>query len=349
MNLPDNDYSGDRARTYEAKRKEHAYWRLEQEAVEALLPEHPGSVLDLPTGTGRFLPLLTSRCKDVLGVDLSEDMLAEARRKHTRATLDTGNILTFFGPHTFQWVVCIRMLNRLPLDQMKMALLTLARNATQGAIVGIRHGTPSSKGETITHSTEDVQEAFFEAGFVDVRRELIHACDGGGYYIYQLRRLTNPLMSQPNGFFPPQSIEILSHSTSGKSTFCKQGSYRGVRLFDMDDLVTKKEWEGRPDTLLRLHQEHSPNRVCVLGNAHESPLPLGDINYVAVLPPLDVIERNQAARRQWAKSAGKRPGSSKLDRVLEWRESLVMWLQQSPHIPFTQSFEQAIELGFNLE
>jgi ubiquinone/menaquinone biosynthesis C-methylase UbiE len=56
----------------------------EEAAVARLmgeLPVRPGSVgLDLPTGTGRMIPLLRQRCARVIAADLSEKMLVEARK-----------------------------------------------------------------------------------------------------------------------------------------------------------------------------------------------------------------------------------------------------------------------------
>ncbi|WP_431270876.1 ArsR/SmtB family transcription factor [Dankookia sp. P2] len=64
---------------------------LPAEAIEAALlaalPEKPGRVLDIGTGTGRLLELLAGRAEAALGVDASRDMLALARARLTERGL----------------------------------------------------------------------------------------------------------------------------------------------------------------------------------------------------------------------------------------------------------------------
>ncbi|RAI58123.1 ArsR/SmtB family transcription factor [Roseicella frigidaeris] len=64
---------------------------LPAEAIEAALlaalPDRPGRVLDIGTGTGRLLELLAGRAESALGVDASRDMLALARARLTERGL----------------------------------------------------------------------------------------------------------------------------------------------------------------------------------------------------------------------------------------------------------------------
>lgn len=46
----------------------------------AILSSPPGVGLDLPTGTGRMIPLLRRHCPRIIAADLSEAMLSEARK-----------------------------------------------------------------------------------------------------------------------------------------------------------------------------------------------------------------------------------------------------------------------------
>ncbi len=76
-------YHGSVARDYERDRTAEPIWAVEQEFVakwSSGIP--PGSViLDLPTGTGRFLPLFIARGLQVHARDISSDMLNVIREK----------------------------------------------------------------------------------------------------------------------------------------------------------------------------------------------------------------------------------------------------------------------------
>ena len=69
------------------------YWR--RAAIDSLKPYDVERVLDVATGTGDFALLTARRLTDVqvTGLDLSEEMLAVARRKALKAEADTVNFV----------------------------------------------------------------------------------------------------------------------------------------------------------------------------------------------------------------------------------------------------------------
>ncbi len=77
-------YQGDIAARYDADRMVEPLWAEEQEFVRAWIRRFPpqATILDTPVGTGRFLPLLTAQGLRVKGMDISADMIAEARRQY---------------------------------------------------------------------------------------------------------------------------------------------------------------------------------------------------------------------------------------------------------------------------
>jgi SAM-dependent methyltransferase len=87
---------------------EHAAWI---EAMRALLPPAPADILDVGTGTG-FLALIAAGLGHrVTGVDLSEEMLAEARAGARSAGLDVrfehrDAVAPAFAPSSFDCVAC---------------------------------------------------------------------------------------------------------------------------------------------------------------------------------------------------------------------------------------------------
>lgn len=81
-------YYGRSAERYEVGRAKQEEWRKQDRAVKAALStidaEGPVSaVLDLPCGTGRWIPLFADQPIDYTGVDVSADMIVEARKKLT--------------------------------------------------------------------------------------------------------------------------------------------------------------------------------------------------------------------------------------------------------------------------
>lgn len=75
-------YYGKAAASYEVRRTKQGWWHEEHRQMEACLSDLPRSldVLDVPFGTGRFMPIYAARQDRVHGLDSSSDMLAEAMR-----------------------------------------------------------------------------------------------------------------------------------------------------------------------------------------------------------------------------------------------------------------------------
>jgi hypothetical protein len=77
-------YRGPVAARYDDDRRVEAVWLQEQEFVRAWVQTLPPgrALLDIPTGTGRFLEFFLDQKLDVYAQDISADMLAEIRRQH---------------------------------------------------------------------------------------------------------------------------------------------------------------------------------------------------------------------------------------------------------------------------
>lgn len=74
-------YYGDAAKNYEVVRRKQGWWSTEQKEMQALLDLLPKglSVVDIPFGTGRFVPYYLERGYQVYGLDSSDEMLKQAR------------------------------------------------------------------------------------------------------------------------------------------------------------------------------------------------------------------------------------------------------------------------------
>jgi len=136
-------YYGDMAALYEAERATSRRWQREQQAVKAifdLLPEGL-SVLDVPVGTGRYLPIMLDRGHRVTGLDSSDEMIAITRQRASElgGTVDTvvGDATRLpFDDGAFDVVLSSRFLRHiLPYGLARQSLAEMARVCKGYAII----------------------------------------------------------------------------------------------------------------------------------------------------------------------------------------------------------------------
>jgi ubiquinone/menaquinone biosynthesis C-methylase UbiE len=136
-----NSYSGESAYTrdiassYEEDRKVEEHWREEQSYAEMIIKAMPAGsrVLDIPVGTGRFFDYYQANDIQVVGIDISESMLVEARKK-----AESSSIKLFLGDarsldypdKVFDFVLCWRLLHLLPTSILQEVICELARVAS---------------------------------------------------------------------------------------------------------------------------------------------------------------------------------------------------------------------------
>ncbi|NYS24448.1 class I SAM-dependent methyltransferase [Rhodobacteraceae bacterium 2376] len=143
-NPPKGDiYYGDMAALYDAERAGSKRWQREQAAVEAYLERLPRElcVLDVPVGTGRYLPLYKDRGHQATGFDASHEMLGETRKRAEElglaVTLDHGDATQLpYADGQFDLVVSTRFLRHvLPFGLAKQSLAEMARVTREHAII----------------------------------------------------------------------------------------------------------------------------------------------------------------------------------------------------------------------
>ena len=76
-------YHGPIAEGYDAKRESDPKWVCEQRVIEGMLADLPAgsTILDIPVGTGRFLPFYQAKGFQFVGADISGDMLVQSALK----------------------------------------------------------------------------------------------------------------------------------------------------------------------------------------------------------------------------------------------------------------------------
>lgn len=134
-------YKGQVAVNYERDRVHEPVWLQEQAWMERWAKGiSPGAcVLDVPTGTGRFVGIFRGRGAEVHAVDVSEDMLAELRRRWPAddpllTVLRAEAEALPFARDKFDFVVCWRLFHLLPVAVAARVLSELAR-VCRGRIV----------------------------------------------------------------------------------------------------------------------------------------------------------------------------------------------------------------------
>lgn len=135
-------YYGPTADTYDARRSVSARWRGEHAIVAGWLEAFPAgtTVIDVPVGTGRFLGLCLRRGYEVVGMDASADMLAQARGKADGgATLLQGDIRAIaLADRSRDVAIAVRILNLLAPDDLRRAILELQRVADKAIMCSLR-------------------------------------------------------------------------------------------------------------------------------------------------------------------------------------------------------------------
>ena len=178
-------YTGTAASEYEAKRQGKDVWAAEQSLIAEMVDKGP--VLDVPIGTGRYLPIYEAKGIWPWGLDVSEDMIAEALKKRPKLDYQIGSILDIPWPDQhFALCVCTRLLNWLSPKDMQRAVRELLRVAPE-SIVSIRLGKSEQKKATITHGWDDFLDALAGAWIAE-QRQVKDETPNGVYWMLRLRR-----------------------------------------------------------------------------------------------------------------------------------------------------------------
>ena len=146
--LLDTYYTGLIAASY-VRNRVGPKWCVENAAVEELLTSvpHGASVLDAPIGTGRFLPIYKSRFLKPHGIDVSADMLAQARLYADAVGVFVDLIERDirqlpFADNRFDAALCVRFVNLVGAPGIGEVLKELARVSRSHVLIGVRYLTP---------------------------------------------------------------------------------------------------------------------------------------------------------------------------------------------------------------
>ena len=146
-------YYGRAARAYNAKRQKQEWWHVEHEEMRDLLAGLPKKlkVVDIPFGTGRFAPLYKAREHFVSGLEISEDMVAAAKRAlgedFEQCDVKIGDARqTPFPDAAFDLLVSTRFLNNIiSFRDARKALAEFARITKTYAIIQLGHTNATAR------------------------------------------------------------------------------------------------------------------------------------------------------------------------------------------------------------
>ena len=144
-------YTADKAKHYDANRTgalstplARHRWQEELRVVEAFAESisTTSSVLDLPCGTGRFFPIFASRGHDVIGGDVSGDMLRaipESHRNLPRVISVRCEVERIpMVDQAVDFVLAMRFWSFLPDEVRRLALAEWRRVARRGVCLQVR-------------------------------------------------------------------------------------------------------------------------------------------------------------------------------------------------------------------
>jgi len=196
-----NRYLGEAATTYDERRSTSKMWLKEDAAVDGYLAKlgEGRSVLDVPVGTGRFIPLYRKYKSIATGIDTSPDMLAIARQKSVEhdypIDLSIGDVMKLpISDGQFDVVVCIRLLNFFRADELDVVIAEIARVARRNLILTIRTQTESNEPlyagdkNTIVHPQKRVDELIAANKFSITERSIVGVSGVGQNRVMLLTR-----------------------------------------------------------------------------------------------------------------------------------------------------------------
>ena len=136
-------YVGALARGYEEKRVPQEKWKAEERVLTNMVSKLPLglNVLDVPVGTGRFLPFYSMRQFTVTGLDISDDMLKEAELKgpFENTELSYGDIFNLKCPDRFfDLSISIRIMNLIGAEDLPSVFSELCRVTKSDIIFNLR-------------------------------------------------------------------------------------------------------------------------------------------------------------------------------------------------------------------
>ncbi len=196
-----DSYYGKTARNYEIRRTRQPWWHVENTEMEALLDTLPRSlrVVDVPFGTGRFVPMYLERGYQIHGLDASQAMISQAGEilgeQFKKCSTKTGTATALpYEDGEFDLLVSTRFLRDIIIfKDAKKALAEFARVTKSYAIIQLGQttaakGTTPRAGEAMGSkmSAKQIENLLASVGFSIVEKRLVKADEADASEIYHV-------------------------------------------------------------------------------------------------------------------------------------------------------------------
>jgi len=164
-------YKGAQARNYERTRTTHSTWQKENEIVTDYLnflqeTGEVNSVIDVPVRTGRFFPIYQKLDIYTVGLDISSDMLQQAKIKSENlgflVALQEEDIVDGSPEFTADLVVCTRFMNWINFENFQKALTNITLMADKYIVLELGYLLEGEVNDSRTHRYQlnDIMETF---------------------------------------------------------------------------------------------------------------------------------------------------------------------------------------------
>jgi len=145
---PTDFYKGVVSSGYVEERKNRKTWRMEDKIIQEYLNNLSDikNVLDVPFGTGRFVPYYLKKNLDVYGLEISPSMIEEAKKNlgddFLKCNTIVGNSIQIpFEDNKFDLIVCVRFLTAIiTFDEVLLSLKEFSRTTRKYFLleIGVR-------------------------------------------------------------------------------------------------------------------------------------------------------------------------------------------------------------------
>lgn len=195
-NLIGTYYSGSAARQYEATRSRSKKWAFEEESIKSFFAELPlsevSTIADIPVGTNRFSSFFETQesIKKVYGIDLSADMLSQAKAKRAEKYQFFQHDISLSPPKiACDTAVCFRFLNLFKSRDIEVMLENIAYVVKYNLILSVRLVNDSFIGEKVLdkkiylHNSTNFYKILDNVGFTVRKRVSFLDSKGGEYFV----------------------------------------------------------------------------------------------------------------------------------------------------------------------